>query len=164
MVAMTTPTDAVVIAPASRLRGELELPGDKSISHRALLMALLAPGESRITGAGDGRDVRATAGAVSALGASVTRLGGDGRTVDYQVLSPGQAALVEPAGIIDCGNSGTTFRLVAGILAGLPAFGILDGDESLRSRPMARVAEPLVAMGAIIAGRARTTLAPFATA
>ena len=154
--------DRVTVRPARRLRGEIRLPGDKSISHRALLLALLAAGESRITGAGDGRDVRSTAGVATALGASVTRLGGDARSVDYRVVSPGRAALVEPAGILDCGNSGTTFRLVAGILAGLPGFGILDGDESLRRRPMARVAAPLVEMGAIVAGRAGTTLAPFA--
>jgi len=154
--------DRVTVRPARRLRGELRLPGDKSISHRALLLALLAAGESRITGAGDGRDVRATADVATALGASVTRLGGDARTVDYHVVSPGHAALVEPAGVLDCRNSGTTFRLVAGILAGLPGFGVLDGDESLRRRPMARVAAPLVAMGATIAGRAGTTLAPFA--
>ena len=154
--------DRVTVRPARRLRGEIRLPGDKSISHRALLLALLAAGESRITGAGDGRDVRATADVATALGAGVARLGGDARTVDYLVVSPGRAALVEPAGILDCRNSGTTFRLVAGILAGLPGFGVLDGDESLRRRPMARVAAPLVAMGATIAGRAGTTLAPFA--
>jgi len=154
--------ERVAVRPAPRLRGEIRLPGDKSISHRALLLALLAAGESRITGAGDGRDVRATADVASALGASVTRLGGDARSVDYRVVSPGRAALVEPAGILDCRNSGTTFRLVAGILAGLPGFAVLDGDESLRRRPMARVAAPLVAMGATIAGRAGTTLAPFA--
>ena len=154
--------DHMTVHVAPRLRGEVGLPGDKSISHRALLLALLAAGESRITGAGDGRDIRATAGVASALGASVTRRAGIGRTVDYQVVSPGRGALVEPAGILDCGNSGTTFRLAAGILAGLPAFGILDGDESLRRRPMARVAAPLIAMGAAIAGRAGTTLAPFA--
>ena len=154
--------DQVTLRPARRLRGELRPPGDKSISHRALLMALLAAGESRITGAGDGRDVRATAGVASALGASVTRLGGEARTVDYHVVSPGRAALVEPADILDCQNSGTTFRLVAGILAGLPSFGVLDGDESLRRRPMARVAAPLIAMGATVAGRAGTTRAPFA--
>ena len=154
--------DQVTVRPARRMRGELELPGDKSISHRALLLALLANGESRITGAGDGRDVRATAGVASALGARVTRLGGDARTVDYLVVSPGRAALREPTAVLDCQNSGTTFRLVAGILAGLPAFGILDGDESLRRRPIGRIAAPLLAMGAAIAGRADTTLAPFA--
>ena len=154
--------DLVTVRPARRLRGELALPGDKSISHRALLLALLANGESRITGAGDGRDVRATAGVASALGARVTRLGGNTRTVDYHVVSPGRTGLLEPDGVLDCQNSGTTFRLAAGILAGLPAFGILDGDESLRRRPMGRVAAPLVAMGATIGGRAGTTLAPFA--
>jgi 3-phosphoshikimate 1-carboxyvinyltransferase len=154
--------DRVSVRPARRLRGEIRLPGDKSISHRALLLALLAAGESRITGVGDGRDVRATADVATALGASVTRLGGDARSVDYHVVSPGRAALLEPVSVLDCRNSGTTFRLVAGILAGLPGFGVLDGDESLRRRPMARVAAPLVAMGAAIAGRAGTTLAPFA--
>lgn len=154
--------DQVTVRPARRLRGEIRLPGDKSISHRALLLALLAAGESRITGAGDGRDVRATAGVAISLGASLTRLGGDARSVDYRVVSPGRAALEEPAGVLDCGNSGTTFRLVAGILAGRPGFAILDGDESLRRRPMARVAAPLVAMGATVAGRVGTTLAPFA--
>ena len=154
--------DEVNVRPARRLRGEVRLPGDKSISHRALLLALLAAGQSRITGAGDGRDVRATAEVATALGATVTRLGGDARTVDYLVESPGRGGLAEPEGVLDCRNSGTTFRLVAGILAGLPGLGILDGDASLRRRPMARVAEPLAAMGATVVGRAGTTRAPFA--
>ena len=138
------------------------MPGDKSVSHRALLLALLAEGESRITGAGDGRDVRASAGVVAALGAVVERSGDDPRVVDYRVVSPGRAGLREPAGILDCQNSGTTFRLTAGILAGLPGFAVLDGDASLRGRPMGRVAAPLAAMGASIAGRAGATLPPLA--
>jgi 3-phosphoshikimate 1-carboxyvinyltransferase len=154
--------DGVSVRPARQLRGELRLPGDKSISHRALLLALLAAGQSRITGAGDGRDVRATADVAAALGATVTRLGGEARTVDYLLESPGRGALAEPEGVLDCRNSGTTFRLVAGILAGLPGLGILDGDASLRQRPMARVAAPLAAMGATVVGRAGTTRAPFA--
>ena len=154
--------DGVSVRPARQLRGELRLPGDKSISHRALLLALLAAGQSLITGAGDGRDVRATADVAAALGATVTRLGGDARTVDYLVESPGRGALAEPEGVLDCRNSGTTFRLVAGILAGLPGLGILDGDASLRQRPMGRVAAPLAAMGATVVGRAGTTRAPFA--
>jgi 3-phosphoshikimate 1-carboxyvinyltransferase len=156
------PADSVAVGQARRLRGELHLPGDKSISHRALLLALLAAGEGRITGASDGRDVRATADVATALGAHLTRSGDDPRAVDYVVVSPGRAALSEPAGILDCRNSGTTFRLAAGIIAGLPGFAVLDGDESLRRRPMGRVAAPLVAMGASVAGRAGTTLAPFA--
>jgi len=153
---------AVVVRPSSRLRGEPRLPGDKSVSHRALLLALLAEGESRIVGAGDGRDVRATAGLVAALGATVERSGDDPRAVDYRVASPGRAGLLEPAGILDCGNSGTTLRLGAGVLAGLPLFAVLDGDVSLRSRPMGRIAAPLAAMGATVAGRAGATLPPLA--
>ncbi len=152
----------VVVRSAPRLRGEIRLPGDKSISHRALLLALLAEGESRIAGAGDGRDVRATAGVAAALGATVERSGDDPRVIDYRVRSPGRAGLREPAGILDCQNSGTTFRLVAGILAGLPVFAVLDGDASLRARPMGRVAAPLAAMGALVAGRAGATLPPLA--
>ncbi len=153
---------AIPVRPSPRLRGELRLPGDKSVSHRALLLALLAAGESRITGAGDGRDVRATAAIAAALGATVERAGADPRAVDYRVASPGRAALREPAGILDCQNSGTTFRLTAGILAGLPGFAVLDGDASLRERPMGRVATPLAAMGATVAGRAGATLPPLA--
>ena len=153
---------AIQLRPAARLRGELRLPGDKSVSHRALLLGLLAAGESRITGAGDGRDVRATAAIVAALGATVERAGDNPRAVDYRVASPGRAGLREPAGILDCQNSGTTFRLTAGILAGLPGFAVLDGDASLRERPMGRVATPLAAMGATVAGRAGATLPPLA--
>ena len=83
---------AVAVRPAARLRGEVRPPGDKSVSHRALLLALLAEGESRISGAGDGADVRATAGVVAALGATVGRSGDDPRAVDYRVASPGRSA------------------------------------------------------------------------
>lgn len=153
---------AALVRPAARLRGELRLPGDKSVSHRALILALLAAGESRIRGAGDGLDVRATAGVVAAFGADVERSGDDPRAVDYRVASPGRDGLREPEGILDCRNSGTTFRLAAGILAGLPLFAVLDGDASLRRRPMGRVAAPLAAMGATIVGRAGATLPPIA--
>jgi 3-phosphoshikimate 1-carboxyvinyltransferase len=154
----------LVVRPAARLRGEVRLPGDKSISHRALLLALLAEGESRIAGAGDGADVRSTAGVVAALGAGVERIdeASGGRTVAYRVVSPGRDGIDEPAGALDCGNSGTTMRLVAGILAARPLFAVLDGDASLCRRPMARVAEPLRAMGARIGGRAGGTLPPLA--
>ncbi len=155
-------TPAALVRPAPRLRGELRLPGDKSVSHRALLLALLAEGESRITGAGDGLDVRATALLVANLGATVQRSAAGPRAVDYRVVSPGRAGLREPPGVIDCQNSGTTFRLAAGILASLPRFAVLDGDDSLRCRPMGRLAVPLAAMGATIAGRAGATLPPFA--
>ena len=154
------PEDARRIEPARRLRGELRLPGDKSVSHRALMLAALAEGESRITGAGDGADIRSTAGIVSALGAKVERTREDARAVDYRVVSPGADALRTPAGTLDCGNSGTSLRLLSGILAGLSLTATLDGDASLRGRPVARIIEPLRAMGATLHGRNGDTLPP----
>jgi 3-phosphoshikimate 1-carboxyvinyltransferase len=150
-----------VVRTAQRLRGELTLPGDKSISHRALMLAALAEGESRIDGAGDGADVRSTAGIIAALGAAVERLGGDGRNVAYRVVSPGADGLRQPAGVLDCGNSGTSLRLFAGLLAGLPLTATLDGDESLRGRPVARIIEPLRSMGAELHARRDDSLPPL---
>ncbi len=143
------------------MRGELRLPGDKSVSHRALLLATLAAGTSHITGAGDGADVRSTAGVMRALGATVDRVGEDGRTVDYRVVSPGADGLREPDGILDCGNSGTSLRLITGMLAGLPMTCVLDGDASLRGRPVARIIEPLRSMGAVLHGRRHDSLPPL---
>ena len=149
------------VRPAARLRGEPRLPGDKSISHRALIMAALADGRSLIGGAGDGRDVRATAGIVTALGARVERVGEDGLNVDYSVSSPGVDGLHEADGVLDCRNSGTSLRLCAGVLAGLPFFSVLDGDGSLRTRPVARIIEPLRSMGAALYARRSDTLPPL---
>jgi 3-phosphoshikimate 1-carboxyvinyltransferase len=140
------------VEQASRLAGDLRVPGDKSISHRALMLALLADGESKISGAGNGADVRSTAAIVAALGAEVERTRGAAGNVDYVVRSPGANALRAPAGVLDCGNSGTSLRLFAGILAGQPFQSVLDGDASLRSRPMARIIEPLGSMGATVEG------------
>ena len=152
----------LVVRPAARLRGSPRLPGDKSISHRALLFALLAEGVSRIEAAGDGEDVRSTAGLVAALGATVERVAERDGRVDYRVTSPGGDALVEPEDILDCGNSGTTARLAAGVLAGRSLFVVLDGDASLRRRPMGRIVEPLRLMGAKLAGRAGASRLPMA--
>jgi 3-phosphoshikimate 1-carboxyvinyltransferase len=153
--------DPRIVSPATRLRGQPRLPGDKSISHRALIMAALAEGTSLISGAGDGRDVAATAGIMAALGASMERVAGDGLNVDYRVSSPGVEGLHEPAGILDCRNSGTSLRLCAGMLAGLPFFAVLDGDDSLRSRPVARIIEPLRSMGAALNARENDSLPPL---
>jgi 3-phosphoshikimate 1-carboxyvinyltransferase len=149
-----------IVRPATRLRGELNMPGDKSISHRALMLAGLAAGESRIRGAGDGADVRSTAHVIGRLGVLVERVREDGRTVDYVVRSPGADGLQEPDGVLDCGNSGTTLRLVAGILAGLPVTAVLDGDASLRRPPLARIIEPLRSMGAVLHARRNDSLPP----
>jgi 3-phosphoshikimate 1-carboxyvinyltransferase len=150
------------VRPAARLRGELRLPGDKSISHRALILATIAAGESRITGAGDGADVRSTAGMMRALGATVeANPDVDGRNVAYRVASPGADGLQQPEDILDCGNSGTSLRLIAGVVAGLPITAVLDGDASLRRRPVARIIEPLRGMGAVLHGRRDDSLPPL---
>lgn len=149
------------VSPAARLRGEPRLPGDKSISHRALLLAALTEGESTITGAGDGRDVAATAAVVAALGATVERVREDGLNVDYRVASPGADGLHEPDRVLDCRNSGTSLRLCSGVLASLPFFSVLDGDASLRSRPVARIIEPLRLMGAALYARRSDSLPPL---
>jgi 3-phosphoshikimate 1-carboxyvinyltransferase len=149
------------VRPAARLRGEIHLPGDKSISHRALMLAALANGESRIDDASDGADVRSTAGIVTALGATVTRTQRAAPNVDYIVVSPGADGLRQPDQPLDCGNSGTSLRLFAGILAGLPLSAILDGDESLRRRPVARIIEPLRSMGAVLHARQNDSLPPL---
>jgi len=149
------------ISEATHLRGEPRLPGDKSISHRALILAALAEGKSLITGAGDGRDVAATAAIVAALGATVERVAEDGLNVDYRVVSPGADGLHEPHGVLDCRNSGTSLRLCSGVLASLPFFSILDGDSSLRSRPVARIVEPLRLMGAELHARKSDALPPL---
>ena len=162
MTAAAVPQPPVArIRPSARLRGDLRLPGDKSVSHRALILAALAAGESRIDGAGDGADVRSTAGIVAALGATVTRTPGAGRGVDYVVVSPGADGLREPGAILDCGNSGTSLRLMSGMLAGLPMTCTLDGDDSLRGRPVARIIEPLRSMGAELHARRNDSLPPL---
>jgi len=154
-------SDTAVIRPAARLRGEPGLPGDKSISHRALLLAALAAGESRIDDAGDGDDIRTTATLIQRLGVEVERLAADGRRVTYRIVSPGVDGLHEADGVLDCRNSGTTLRLSAGILAGLAATHVLDGDSSLRRRPVARIIEPLRSMGAVLHARRNDSLPPL---
>jgi 3-phosphoshikimate 1-carboxyvinyltransferase len=153
--------EVATIRSAARLRGELRLPGDKSMSHRALMFAAMAAGDSRIEAAGDGADVRSTASVLRTLGVSVERIADDGRTVDYRVVSPGWDALTEPADVLDCGNSGTSLRLFAGLLAGVPMTCVLSGDDSLRRRPVARIIEPLRRMGAVLHARNDDSLPPL---
>ena len=162
--ALSRSGEAATVRRAERLRGEPRLPGDKSISHRALLLAALAAGESRIGGAGDGADVRSTAAIVRALGAVVERIErpeGGGEAVDYLVVSPGADGLTEPDDVLDCGNSGTSLRLSTGLLAGLGLTAVLTGDASLRRRPVARIIEPLRSMGAVIHARQSDSLPPL---
>lgn len=137
-------------APARPLSGEAGVPGDKSISHRALMFGALAVGTTEITGLLEGEDVLRTAAAMRALGAEVRNLGGG----HWRVAGRGIGGLVEPADVLDMGNSGTAARLLCGLLAGHPLFAVMTGDASLRKRPMKRVTEPLSATGARFATRA----------
>lgn len=147
--------DTFTLAGGRALRGRIRVPGDKSVSHRALLLGALAVGRSRLGGLSDGEDVARTARAVAALGAAVRA--GDRGWVEVE----GTGALQQPAERLDCGNSGTTMRLVAGAVAPHPIVVELTGDASLSARPMDRVAIPLEAMGAGVAGRGARFLPPL---
>ena len=133
------------------LRGSITVPGDKSISHRALLLAALARGRSTITGLNDGDDVARTRAAVELLGARVDVSADSGSEVEVEGC--GWTGLREPSATIDAGNSGSTARMVAGICAALPGLTVISGDPTLHRRPMLRVVAPLRAMGAAIEGR-----------
>jgi 3-phosphoshikimate 1-carboxyvinyltransferase len=139
----------VVVHPAVRLAGRIAVPGDKSVSHRAALLGGVATGITEVHGFLEGADCLATLAAVSALGVEVTRKAPG----DYLIRGAGLDGLAEPDGVIDCGNSGTSARLLLGLLAGQPFTTTLTGDESLRQRPMERVVEPLTRMGARVIGR-----------
>jgi len=134
---------------ARPLRGTVQVPGDKSISHRALLFAALADGRSRLGNLATGTDVAATRRALQRLGVRVVVSDARGLVVEGR----GVESLTEPEDVIDCGNSGTTMRVLSGVLASRPFLTVLTGDASLRRRPMARVVRPLRAMGAHLDGR-----------
>lgn len=137
-----------VSAPVSGLHGTVRVPGDKSISHRALLFGALAIGETRIEGLLDGEDVLNTAKAMRALGARVERRDAEQADDQWLVHGRGVGGLIEPETVLDMGNSGTGARLLTGLLASHPMTAVVTGDASLRSRPMDRVIIPLSQMGA----------------
>ncbi len=147
-----------VVRGGAPLSGTLSVPGDKSISHRALLLAALAEGTSTITGLSPGQDVAHTVRAVAELGAEV---GHEGATL---TVRGGRSHLRPPSRPLDLGNSGTAIRLLAGLVAGLSGVTTLTGDASLRGRPMDRVAEPLVRMGARVEGTGARCLPPITVA
>jgi len=147
-----------IITPTKGLRGEIVVPGDKSISHRAIMFASLAQGESCIRGLLRGEDCLATLKAFQNLGIEVVEKGED----ELIIHGRGLDGLQEPADVVDCGNSGTTMRLMSGILSAQPFFSILNGDKYLRKRPMGRVINPLTVMGAKILGRDTNSKAPLA--
>ena len=137
-------TPLIAARPPTPLTGKIRVPGDKSISHRALMLGALAVGRTEISGLLEGEDVLATAAAVNALGAHARRAG-DGR---WTVDGVGIGGLTEPQDLLDLGNSGTAARLLLGILATHPLTAFVTGDASLRRRPMGRVVEPLTRFGA----------------
>jgi 3-phosphoshikimate 1-carboxyvinyltransferase len=140
---------AMTAARSGPLRGRAEVPGDKSISHRALILGAMAVGETKVTGLLEGQDVLDTASAMRAFGAEVTRLG-DGA---WSVHGVGVGGFAEPGDVIDCGNSGTGVRLIMGCMATSPITATFTGDASLRTRPMGRVTDPLSLFGARAFGR-----------
>ena len=143
--------------PGGPLRGRLRPPGDKSISHRALILGLLAIGETRVEGLLEGEDVLRTADAARALGAAIERLGA-GR---WRVRGAGIGGLVEPAGPLDFGNAGTGARLMMGVAGGHPITATFDGDASLRKRPMRRILDPLERMGVAVVAQAEGGRVPL---
>jgi len=153
---VTLPSE-LVIQGGRPLQGRLRLPGCKGISHRALLFAAIAEGRSRIENLADGADVGSTASALERLGVRV-RTGDDGAVV---IGGPGFGGMRESELVVDCGNSGTTMRMLCGLVAGRPFLSVLTGDESLSRRPMRRVVDPLRAMGAHLDGRDDGALAPL---
>lgn len=144
-----TPPGPVTARPGTSLTGDITVPGDKSISHRSLMFGALAVGETVIHGLLEGEDVHRTATAMRALGAEVAR-DNDG---SWRVRGRGVGGLVEPADVLDMGNSGTSARLLLGILSTSPFTAFMTGDASLRRRPMGRVATPLAQFGARLVSR-----------
>jgi len=140
----------MISRPCGPLTGRAEVPGDKSISHRSLILGAMCVGETTITGLLEGQDVLDTAKAMRAFGAEVTDLGGG----DWSVHGVGVGGFAEPDGVIDCGNSGTGVRLIMGAMATSPITATFSGDASLNGRPMARVTDPLSLFGCQSYGRA----------
>lgn len=149
--------DRIEVKGTGIFKGEFSPPPDKSISHRAVILSSLAKGKSIIRNFLRAKDTESTANAFRAVGIDVKE---EGSTII--ISGKGLHGLSEPSDVIDCGNSGTTIRLVSGILSGNPFFSVLTGDGSLRTRPMARVIKPLSLMGAEISARDNNRYPPLA--
>jgi len=148
---------ALTITPAGPLQGTIVVPGDKSITHRAIILSALAEGDSAISAYCRGEDCLNTMRAFEAMGIQIEE-----RPEQLRVRGKGLWGLTEPRQPLDCGNSGTGIRLLTGLLAGQDFFSTLTGDESIRRRPMGRIVKPLREMGAKIAGRKGGEFAPLA--
>jgi 3-phosphoshikimate 1-carboxyvinyltransferase len=142
-------SDVVVVKPAPRVQGRVRPPGDKSISHRYALLAAIADGASAIHGYSTGADCASTLGCLRGLGVDITETGRDpARGFDLRISGRGIRGLIAPATVLEAGNSGSTIRMLSGILAAHPFQTSMTGDDSLRRRPMRRIIAPLERMGA----------------
>ena len=146
-----------VILPPQTIGGRLSPPGDKSVSHRALILSSIANGQSSVRGLSQGKDVLATMDCLKALGVAFE----PGPEQDQFTVVPPGNGLQEPDRVLDAANSGTTMRLLAGLLSGQPFLSVISGDYSLHTRPMDRIVQPLKLMGAHVHGRRDDTLAPL---
>jgi 3-phosphoshikimate 1-carboxyvinyltransferase len=144
------PSLDVMVQPASRVRGRVRPPGDKSISHRYALLSAMADGVSTLTGYSTGADCASTLACLRALGVSIEQTGRDAAGLQLRITGRGLRGLAPAAGMLDAGNSGSTMRMLAGVLAANPIAVSITGDESLRRRPMRRIIVPLERMGARI--------------
>src|SRR6187455_650515 len=142
----------VTVQPATRVRGRVRPPGDKSISHRYALLSALADGTSSIHGYSTGGDCRSTLECLRGLGVPIEEVGRTPEGLSLRIDGRGLGGLRAPAGTLDAGNSGSTMRMLAGILAAHPFSTTLTGDASLRRRPMRRIIVPLERMGAAVDG------------
>ena len=155
-----TPGDVRQLRSGGTLSGHVRVPGDKSISHRALLFGAIAEGRTTIEGLLPAEDPISTASCLRAMGADISPVA-DGELITIDGV--GLDGLKEPSEVLECGNSGTTMRLMLGLLAGLDGrHFVLSGDASLKRRPMQRVGQPLSMMGAEVRGRGQGNFAPLA--
>jgi len=148
------------VKPCPRLEGEIVLHGDKSISHRAVILNSLAKGKAKIDNFAPGKDCLATVRCLRDLGVKIRRKV-CGNSTTLLVSGIAEDRLKEPANVLDAGDSGTTMRLLGGLLSSQPFLSIITGDASLRSRPMGRLIQPLMSMGAEIWGRGKDSFAPL---
>ncbi len=154
---MTAASDNRKVSRPAAFAGELAVPGDKSISHRSLILNAMARGSARVRGLSNGEDVMSTMACLHGMGVVIEAADSPG---EYLIVGSGPE-LSEPTDILDAGNSGTSMRLLSGVLASQPFLSVLTGDSSLRSRPMRRIVDPLKRMGAQIMGRDGDSLAPL---
>ncbi len=150
--------EKIVTKRKKGLQGEISVPGDKSISHRAIILGSLAEGKTIVQGLCRGEDNLRTVNAFRKMGTVME----EGEGIPITIHGRGLAGLSEPDDFIYAGNSGTTMRLLSGVLSGQDFFSVISGDDSLRKRPMDRVVKPLTSMGASIFGRENGRFAPLA--